>query len=95
MAKSIIQDEKVCYLTGRGDNLEEHHVYYGTGNRKLSEKYGLKIYLTAEKHRNGKDAVHCNRELDMKIKAEVQEKAMEHYGWDVEDFRYIFGKSYV
>ena len=95
MAKSIIQDEKVCYLTGRGDNLEEHHVYYGTGNRKLSEKYGLKIYLTAEMHRNGKEAVHNNRELDMKIKAEVQEKAMEHYGWDIEDFRYIFGKSYV
>ena len=95
MAKSIIQDEKVCYITGRGDTLEEHHVFYGTGNRKLSEKYGLKIYLTADMHRNSKDAVHNNRELDMKIKAEVQEKAMEHYGWDIEDFRYIFGKSYV
>ncbi len=94
MAKSIIQDEKVCYITGRGDSLEEHHVFYGNGNRKLSEKYGLKIYLTAEMHR-GKKGIHETRELDMKIKAEIQEKAMEHYGWDIEDFRAIFGKSYV
>lgn len=94
MAKSIIQDEKICYITGRGDNLEEHHVYCGVGNRKLSEKYGLKVYLTAELHR-GPQGVHCNRELDLKIKEEVQEKAMEYYGWDIEDFRYIFGKSYI
>lgn len=94
MAKSIIQDEKVCYITGRSDTLEEHHVFGGY-NRKNSEKYGLKIYLIAELHRDTKKGIHCNRELDMKIKAEVQEKAMEHYGWDIEDFRYIFGKSYV
>ncbi len=94
MAKSIIQDEKVCYITGRGDNLEEHHVFGGY-NRKLSEQYGLKVYLTAELHRDMKKGVHANRELDLKIKAEVQEKAMEHYGWDIEDFRRKFGKSYV
>lgn len=92
--KSIIQDERVCYITGRGDSLEEHHVY-GGANRRLSEKYGLKIYLTTELHRDAQKGIHCNRELDLRIKAEVQEKAMEHYGWDIEDFRYIFGKSYV
>lgn len=93
MAKSIIQDEKVCYLTGRGDSLEEHHVF-GGANRKLSEKYGLKIYLVRELHR-GKDSIHENRELSDRVKAEVQEKAMEHYGWDIDDFRRIFGKNYV
>lgn len=91
--KSILQDEKVCYITGRGDNIEEHHVFGGQ-NRKLSEKYGLKIYLTREMHR-GKDGIHQNRELADNIKAEVQEKAMEHYGWSEDDFRFLFGKSYL
>lgn len=93
MAKSIIQDEKVCYLTGRGDSLEEHHVFEGP-NRKLSEKYGLKIYLVRELH-TGVNGIHANRELSDRVKAEVQEKAMEHYGWDIDDFRQIFGKNYV
>ena len=91
--KSIIQSERVCYITGRGDHLEEHHVW-GGANRKNSEKYGLKIYLTAEMHR-GKDGIHQNRELSDRVKAEVQQLAMEHYGWDVVDFRLIFGKSYI
>ena len=91
--KSIIQNERVCYITGRGDHHEEHHVW-GGANRKNSEKYGLKIYLTAEMHR-GKDGIHQNRELSDRVKAEVQQLAMEHYGWDVVDFRLIFGKSYI
>lgn len=91
--KSIIQNERVCYITGRGDHLEEHHVW-GGANRKNSEKYGLKIYLTAEMHR-GKDGIHQNRELSDRVKAEVQQLAMEHYGWDITDFRLIFGKSYI
>ena len=93
--KSIIQqgDYPVCYLTGRSDHLEEHHVF-GGNNRKLSEKYGLKVYLTAEMHR-GKDGVHNNRELSDELKADIQQKAMEHYNWTIEEFRLIFGKSYI
>ena len=92
--KSIIQDEMVCYLTGRTDHLEEHHVFGGI-NRKNSEKYGLKIYLTADKHKFKKDSIHMNRELSDRVKAEVQLIAMEYYDWTVEEFRLIFGKSYI
>lgn len=93
--KSIIQQEDypVCYLSGRSDNLEEHHVYGGI-NRKLSEKYGLKVMLTRELH-TGMDGVHNNRELSDKLKADIQKIAMEHYDWTVEEFRLIFGKSYI
>lgn len=91
--KSIIQSDRVCYITGRGDHLEEHHVFGGM-NRRNSEKYGLKIYLTAEMHR-GKCGIHQDRELADRIKAEVQQAAMEHYNWDITDFRLIFGKSYI
>ena len=42
-----------------------------------------------------KYSIHMDAQLDKKIKAEVQQKAMEHYGWTVDDFRMLIGKSYV
>ena len=48
--KSIIQDTKECFLTQRRNNLHSHHIFHGSYKRKMSEKYGLKIWLTAELH---------------------------------------------
>lgn len=93
MAKSILQDERICFLTGRSDNLEEHHVFGGM-NRKISEKYGLKVYLTREEH-TGRNGVHQNREKSDSLKAYAQRAAMEHYGWNIDQFRIIFGKNYI
>ena len=92
--KSIVQSEKVCYITGDEYNLHEHHVYNGA-NRKISEKYGLKIYLRADWHNMEKYSIHMDSELDRRIKAEVQQIAMDHYGWSVEEFRRLIGKSYL
>lgn len=99
--KSIIQSEKVCYLcgcctpTGFYDGLEEHHAFFGTGNRKKSEKYGLKVWLCGETcHRNGKRAVHKNRETDLLIKRHAQEVYENTYGSRA-DFIRDFGKSYL
>ena len=94
--KSIIQtDRDYCYLCGMNRNLEpldEHHVFAG-GNRQLSEKYGLKVYLHHNKcHLYG---VHKDGEMANKLKADVQRKAMEHYGWTVDDFIEIFGRNYI
>ena len=99
MAKSIIQNNKTqCFLCGRngqGDSLEEHHVYGGP-NRKNSEKYGLKVYLCGnECHRNGKFSVHQNAEVAKKVKRIAQFAAMTHYKWSEDEFRTIFGKSYI
>ena len=97
--KSIIQeDRKHCFLCGMNANLEPldcHHVF-GGANRNLSEEYGLKVYLHHSKcHIFGKNSVHQNAEVSRRLKAIAQQKAMEYYGWTVEDFRRIFGKSYV
>ena len=66
MSKSIIQNKDgccyMCDLLGtrqQGYTIEEHHCFGGP-NRKLSEKYGLKVYLCPEHHRTGPDAVHQN-----------------------------------
>lgn len=93
--KSIIQSEKECYISGSKVNLHEHHVFYGSGLRKKSEKYGLKVYLRADLHNLSDKGVHFNKELDLKIKKEVQIIAMKHYNWTIEDFIRIFGKNYI
>lgn len=92
--ESIIQSKKECYITGCTFNLHEHHVY-GGGRRKISEKYGLKIWLRNDWHNFANYGVHNNPDLDKKIKAEVQKIAMEHYKWSVEDFIRIVGKNYI
>lgn len=97
MAKSIIQSDKThCFICGMNSALEpldEHHVFGGLANRKLSEKYGLKIYIHHWKcHLHG---VHKNGELDRAVKRTVQQRAMQHYGWTVEKFIQIFGQNYL
>lgn len=99
MAKSIIQtDKEHCFLCGMNSGfepLDEHHVF-GGANRKLSEQYGLKVYLHHSKcHIFGKGSVHQNADVGKTIKATVQKRAMEYYGWSVDDFIQIFGKSYI
>jgi hypothetical protein len=98
MSKSIIQaDRSHCFVCGRNANadyggLDEHHVFFGP-KRKLSEKYGLKVYLCHNDcHLNG---VHKNAELNRKVQAVVQKRAMQRYGWTTEQFIEIFGKNYI
>ena len=97
--ESILQDNKnFCYLCGRNANFEpidEHHVFAGS-DRKLSEKYGLKVYLHHNScHIFGKNSVHQNAEINNKLKAVAQQKAMEHYNWSDKDFIKIFGRNYL
>ena len=91
---SIVHNEKVCYLCGCKLWIEEHHVY-GGANRQISEKYGLKVNLCHYCHNEPPLGVHYNARKNLKLKADVQKKAMEHYGWSVDDFRSIFGKNYL
>lgn len=93
--KSIIQSERECYQTGSTWGLHEHHVYGGSANRKLSEKYGLKIWLRADWHIDTPYCIHKDRKFRERVQREVQLKAMEHYGWSEDEFRKIFGRSFL
>lgn len=98
--KSIMhsKEDHTCYLCQRlgtypyGD-LEEHHVFGGTANRKLSEKYGLKVYLCEYHHRVGPDAVHNNHDMMWMIQKDGQRAFEEKY--PDKNFRAIFGKNYI
>ena len=56
--RSILQSEKKCCITGRTSGLHVHHIFEGK-NRKLSEKYGLKVWLIQELHNGSDEGVHC------------------------------------
>lgn len=100
--KSIMQNKDIgqCYLCRLLHNdysikpvREEHHVMGGVANRRLSEQYGLKVYLDPDHHRHGPEAVHKNAEVAERLHKEAQ-KAFEKTYPDL-DFRKIFGKNYL
>ena len=93
--KSILQKKKRCLVCHSERDLHLHHVYEGTGRRKLSDIYGLTVWLCARHHNMSDEGVHFNRELDLKIKKASQRKAMSHYSWDTETFIEIFGRNYI
>jgi hypothetical protein len=83
--------EKKCYITGATTGLHKHHIFGGP-NRKLSELYGLYVYLIQEYH-TGAKGVHFNREFDLQLKREGQMKFEETHSR--EDFVRVFGKNYL
>lgn len=93
MAKSIIQEDRVCYLSGRTDFLENHHIFSGS-NRKYSERYGLKVYLNHWYHNEPPAGVHHNQEA-MKSLHRVGQRAFEEKHGTREDFMRIFGRNYL
>lgn len=93
--KSIIQAKKECYICGLYAPVEEHHIFFGTANRKMSEKYGLKVYLCEEHHR-GTIGVHgkLGHSLDVRLKKDA-EKQFLRQGHTIEEFISLFGKNYL
>ena len=89
--KSILQSRKVCWVCGN-PNVEEHHVLYGSANRKKAEKFGLKIYLCQE-HHTGRTGVHFNKTLDEILKKFAQTKFEETHSH--EEWMDIFHKNYL
>lgn len=94
---TIIKGDKKgrCYICGRTEWIERHHIFNGTANRKKSEKYGLTVHLCHWCHNEPPNGVHFNSNRDLRLKRLAQEQAMEYYGWTMDEFREIFGKSYL
>jgi hypothetical protein len=95
MAKSIMQSEKVCYITGQTNNLHKHHIYYGNPWRKISEDNGFWVYLCGRLHNQSDDGVHCinGHELDLMLKQHCQMKFEETHSR--EEFMRLIGRNYL
>lgn len=93
--QSIIEPkgEKSCFICGYSGRTEEHHIFGGNPNRRLSEKNGLKVHLCYIHHRDAKTGVHFNSKL-MEELHEIGQRAFEQ-NHTREEFMKIFGKNYL
>ena len=92
MSKSILQpeNEKKCYISGSQHDLDCHHCFAGTANRKIADKYGLWVWLRHDIHADLHDR---NKELDYQLKRDAQKAFEKIYGHD--KFMELFRKNYL
>ena len=86
---SIMQRDKVCFVTGAEVDLDKHHIYHGS-RRKAADQWGCWIWLRHDVHM---DLHQRNTALDEALKAACQERFEALYGH--EKFMEVFGKSYI
>ncbi len=91
--KSILQDKKECWETRDINNLHVHHIYYGTANRKVSDKHGFWVWLRADWHNMSDYGVHFNPEFDLYLKRICQRAYEETHSR--EDFIRLIGRDYL
>ena len=71
MGKSILQEERVCYLCGSVNNLEKHHIFAGVANRPISEREGFYCFLCKSCH-TGTEGAQYDKEKNRMLKADAQ-----------------------
>lgn len=97
--QSLMQFDKECFLcrllldAENRRELEEHHVFFGTANRQLSEKHGMKVWLCRYHHTGSNVAVHNCRENDLRLK-KIGQRIFEN-DHSRNEFIEIFGRSYL
>lgn len=92
MADSIMQTEKACFITGSTTGLHKHHCY-GAGRRKAADDWGCWVWLRYDWHNGASYGAHFNRDLDIRLKQQCQERFEKLYGH--EKFMEVFGKSWI
>ena len=94
---SILQGkEKRCFATiESGIVLHKHHIFYGSGHRKISDKHGLWVWLKPEKHNIGRESLHMRpgHGLDLELKQRAQRAFEAEYGH--EEFMKVIGRNYL
>ena len=71
MGKSILQTDRACYFCGRVTGVERHHIFGWVANRKISEKYGLWVYLCHNCH-TGKNGAQYQKDRNRLLKQDAQ-----------------------
>lgn len=94
MSKSLISNDRECWVCKTTKDLHRHHIYAGC-NRQLSEYWGCWVYLCPFHHNMSNKGVHFNHDLDVLLKKTCQRRWEEKHGEDRERFRAIFGRSYL
>ena len=107
MSKSIIQEKKECYICRAFMNLEndmrelpekgleKHHIMFGFSNknRKLSEKYGLWVWLCPKHHKWDDISPHKSKITNIATRR-IAQRAFE-LKYSHEKWMELFGKNYI
>lgn len=92
MARSIISNEKKCYITKATQGLQKHHIFFGA-YRKKAEEDGLWVWLRFDWHTGQNYSVHQDRKLDLLLKMIAQKKYEEKHSR--KEFIKRYGKNYL
>lgn len=91
---SILQSECRCYFCGSYEWIEEHHIFGGDPNRRISEENGFKVFLCHWHHNEPPDGVHFNRRNRLRLQEECQRR-YEEMGHTRAEFIALIGKNYL
>lgn len=75
----MVKDKK-CFFCDATEGLDEHHCMHGTANRKLAEKYDLKVWLCRYHHTIGIRSVHKCKQTDTILQKYAQKYFEENIG---------------
>lgn len=91
-APSVLNTEQgTCFICYKQTDTARHEIFFGTAYREKSKRLGAWVNLCPKCH----DRVHIRDCLyNYELKRIGQHYLMEHYDWNVEDFRERFGKNY-
>jgi hypothetical protein len=82
-----------CIVCGSAGQIEKHHVFGGTANRKISEKNGFVVDLCSYHHRDSREGVHFNKDLAILLKQKFQKVYEQEH--TREEFIKLIGRSYL
>lgn len=94
MTKPSLYPSERCFVCGN-PNTVTHHIYPGTGRREISDREGCTVHLCPTHHNMSNAGVHFNKKLDAWIKADCQRRWEKREGAGHDEFRALFGCSYL
>lgn len=92
---SIVCDKKECFRCHTKNGLHKHHIFFGTANRKKSDKDGCWIWLCGIHHNLSNAGIHFDKSFDLEVKQLTERKWLEYYDEDIDSFIKRYGKNYI
>lgn len=86
---------ETCFRCGVEGQMAHHHLIPGTPGRALSERYGLVAALCPKCHAFIHGSAPAGIKALQRLRRYGQLTAMREQGWTEDDFRAVFGKSYL
>lgn len=93
---SIITNDLEHCIECKTPNVELHEVFYGIRNRDKSIEDGLVIPLCKKYHHQGNlIGIHKDKKLNIKYRKIAEQKWLDYYHKNIEDFIERYGRNYL